>query len=48
MIAICELQFHLLPTRDWNIQWGVNQMQIKILQFHLLPTRDWNLNNQLK
>ena len=38
-----ELQFHLLPIRDWNL--FPDSMQDKNereLQFHLLPIRDWN------
>ena len=40
-MGINELQFHLLPIRDWNIV-NAAYCHIKTLQFHLLPIRDWN------
>ena len=36
------LQFHLLPTRDWNAFFKLWFWAYLELQFHLLPTRDWN------
>ena len=42
IIPSSELQFLLLPIRDWNIGSGRGGRGYQKLQFLLLPIRDWN------
>ncbi len=37
-----QLQFQLLPIRDWNGKEPPTLESLETLQFQLLPIRDWN------
>ena len=43
LMRLRELQFNLIPIRDWNSPKSFNIFLTIWLQFNLIPIRDWNL-----
>ncbi len=41
-LLILELQFLLIPIRDWNPSAKEELVSLARLQFLLIPIRDWN------